>query len=271
MAVLLGAGCTGGRSLPEGTPSSYAVYYGDRPLYQRLDQYDWVIVPDTVAPERHSRTRFFAYLSIGEVDQGGKMEKALQKQLGQKGFRKVVLDKNQVWHSWVSDMRNPVYSRLLRERIARDVRSGFGGIFFDTVDSPLEYRRVHPGQSRGLKTALVRFIQTIHRDYPGIKLILNRGFEILPAVAPDLSGVLFEDFCSRYDDQSHRYLRVSEADRESGLAWIRRARRIHPGLVALSLDYGDPKDRPLKEKCRKMAFDAGLIPYFSDRNLYETP
>ncbi|MHB1285724.1 MAG: endo alpha-1,4 polygalactosaminidase [Leptospirales bacterium] len=252
-------------------PANYAIYYGQLPVYRNLDRYDWVIVSDGFLPERSSKTRYFAYLTIGEIDKGGSISRKLEKALGEKGFQSVLLKKNPHWDSWVADLRNPAFRAILLDRVERDKKKGFRGIFLDTLDSSLDFEETYPVEGKGLRAALVSFIQDLHQRYPTTPVIVNRGFPILSRIANSISGVLFEDFCSMYDDHRHLYVSVPEQDRKRELSFIHAAQTINPGLTVLALDYGSAKDTDTRFRCAKMAHRQHLVPFFSNRNLDEIP
>lgn len=260
-----------GISAPFPAPASYAIYYGRLPVYRNLDRYDWVIVSDRFVPEHSSRTRYFAYLTVGEIDKGGTIARRLERTMGTRGFRALLLKTNPHWNSWIADIRNPVFRRILLDQVDRDRKKGFRGIFLDTLDSPLEYEEEHPSRGKGLRTALVSFVRELHRHYPQTPVIVNRGFPILPRIADSISGVLFEDFCSMYDDDRHLYVPVPEKDRQRELDFIHAALKLNPGLTVLALDYGDSKDQNLQHHCDRMAKRARFIPFFSNRNLDAVP
>ncbi len=268
-------GCAGGhpagQALSPLPPSRYAVYYGHAPVYEALDRYDWVIVADDFPPERLSRTRYFAYLSIGEIDRDGPILTRLEHQMAKKDVRKILLAKNDTWNSWIADIRNPAFRKALLEQADRDRRNGYRGIFLDTLDSPLSYESAHPVSGKGLARATVSFIRELRRRHPRTPLLVNRGFAVLPRIARDVSGVLFEDFCSMYDETRRRYVFVPAETRNREMTWVRAARRENPSLVVLALDYGFRRDSRRQKKCAGMARRDHLVPFFSVRNLDTVP
>jgi len=257
------------QALPESHPAgpkSYAVYYGHSP--EPFSNVDWVIVQDSYRPLPPGKSTYFAYLSLGEIDSSSPVEKELLSTPGE--LSRVTLGKNAFWHSRVADIRKSSFRQALLSQINRDVLEGFGGIFFDTLDSPLEYLNQHPKKGKGIRQAIKSFIETVHASYPGIRIIVNRGFEILPSLAPSISGVLYEDFCSRFDEATKTYVSVPEEERRSFLRQINRAKKRNPDLVVLALDYDDPGHRRHVESCGKMARRDGFLHYMSDWTLSST-
>jgi hypothetical protein len=269
-SALLAGGCAEGpTALDPGNPpepSSYIVYYGSDPVYEALDRYDWAIVSSRFVPETHSRTRYFAYLTIGEVDIGSGIERELRKRMGAE-ISSLDLVQNVYWHSWVADIRSPVFQKVLLERIRDIGRRGFRGVFLDTLDSPVAFEEIHPVKGKGLGTALIAFVREVRRQNPSLMIVVNRGFSVLPDIADAISGVLFEDFCSMYDPARGGYVLVPPRDRDEGLSAVEAALRKNPRLVRLALDYGEAEDSVLKRTCGDMARHAGFIPFFSNRDL----
>ena len=272
LAVIL-ASCReegGGPAPARQSPFSprFAVYYGSHLKPGWLSHYDWVIVQDTVHPSASDRPVYFAYLSLGEIDRDGPIARSIQRLPG--GLASVTLRENVFWNSVVSDLRMEVVRQALLTRVDRDVRQGYGGIFLDTLDSTIEYRRTHPRRGKGLRQALLTLVREIHGSYPGLHIIVNRGFEILPVLANDISGDLYEDFCSRYDENTKKYGLVPPEERREILPFISRARTINPSLAVLALDYDDPTHPMFLRRCQEMAKRFGFSHFVSDLALDTT-
>jgi len=257
-------------------PFRYAVYYGDRPLPSLMAGRSWAIVSDTyplptpgaTPPSGNvpgGKTLYIAYLSIGEVDSDGPIARALARTPG--GESGVFLAENVFWHSHVADIRKEVFRKALYDRIARDLRKGFSGVFLDTLDSPLDYEERFPKKGAGLSRALVSFVETLRASYPRLVIVGNRGFPVLQELAPSLSGVLFEDFCTRYSETKKNYVRVSEQERSDFLKTVDRARATNPDLRLLALDYDDPDHPGVSRGCGKVAKEKGFSHYVSDWRL----
>jgi len=252
-------------SVRPNAPSSYAVYYGSAPQSRFLSGVDWAIVQSTYRPIVTGRTVYFAYLSLGEIDPDTPVANEISQRPG--GLDHVTLGYNRFWHSRVADIRKNAVRQALLHQVERDRKQGFGGLFLDTLDSPLEYRREHPVRGSGMRRAMKSFIQTIHASYPALRIVVNRGFGILPEIAPMISGVMFEDFCSRFDETEKTYVPVSAKERDQYLRIIGRARILKPSLVLMALDYDDPKAPRFGVSCGQIARKEGFLHFVSDWNL----
>ncbi len=249
----------------------YAVYYGDSRQEALMKGRDWAIVSDTYPMPPPSGSlkprlpRYLAYLSVGEVDRDGPIARALSRT--PEGERGVYLSENVFWGSHVADIRNPAFRKALYDRVERDRRLGFSGLFLDTLDSPLAYEEQHPRKGAGIRRALVSFVETLHATYPRLLIVGNRGFPILPRLAPSLSGVLFEDFCTRFSEGRKVYVRVDSGERARFLEVIRQAKVRNPGLQLLALDYDNPDAPGLSRGCGRLAEKDGFSHYVSDWRL----
>ncbi len=140
---------------------------------------------------------------------------------------------------------------------------GFRHFFFDTLDSyqiPLKDEKARKRQ----EAALAALIHEIHRRYPESRLVLNRGFEILPEVKNDIAAVLFESYYYGLDSKL-KYAKVSDEDRK----WLDRqlepAREAHLDIIAV--DYLEDLSSEEASRNVEALKKAGFIPYVADRDL----
>ena len=236
-------------------------YYGHRPdpsEWQHLNML--VLQPDQVDDRalkglRQRGVRPLAYISIGEVardaDYLGRLPKS------------ALLTDNEAWNSVRLDLRRPeVRDFIVRELVQAARERGFDGVFLDTVDSfhalPVS---VQPAFRGGI-VALIRSVREAIGDGP---LWINRGFDMLDALAPLVNGVAFESLYSGYDATSETYLPVPEADRD----WLRQQIRrvIQRGLPVVAIDYLPPERvTEAPALARKIEAD-GAQPWITDAHL----
>ncbi len=108
-------------------------------------------------------------------------------------------------------------------------------------DVILELRE--PKRFKGMTQASIALVKRIRQANPGIPIMLNRGYEILPQVASDITMLLAESLVSDYDFSNHTYHMVSHGDvaqRRSLLraekAGLREAAAT--GSLAKPVDFG---------------------------------
>lgn len=214
-------------------------------------------------PLRSKGVKVLAYVSLGEVAGNGPYYEEA-KRLG------LLVRHNKNWDSWVVDVRRPEWSDLLFTRIIPDALSaGYDGLFFDTLDSPIDMQRRDPDTYKGTERACVDLVGSIREKYPKLLLCQNRGFEIVRRTAPFLNYLLIEGLSSSMDLATSTRSDVSETDRNFLIAKARTALKANSELVVLTLDYVPVDDRQEIQKAYDFSRKLGFIPYVSTPALNE--
>jgi len=155
---------------------SVAVYYGDKPPVDQLAQFDKLILEaDAINDsELQGLTKHgavpYAYLSVGEVGPHRRYASRILPQW--------VLGKNNTWNSKVLDIANSEWRHFLLQRIDVLHKAGYQGLFLDTMDS-YQLFATTPEARQAQELGLVTLLRQIKERYPDIRLIANRGFEVL--------------------------------------------------------------------------------------------
>jgi hypothetical protein len=95
-------------------------------------------------------------------------------------------------------------------------RRGFSGVFLEGVEAAGDRARV------------LGWLHQLHARWPGIKLLIDRGFALFPEAAPLVSGVVADSLFTSYSQAASgedRYGDVGEGEREALTA---RLRQIQP-------------------------------------------
>ncbi|MCG8421067.1 MAG: endo alpha-1,4 polygalactosaminidase [Proteobacteria bacterium] len=244
---------------------SIALYYGAEIPPEILEIHQQVVVDGDVLLRAGvdidqlggSRTRLFAYVSVGEMARDMRPDSFASDWL---------IAANPAWQSDVVDLTHPGWRRyFLDERLATLWQYGFRGFFLDTLDSYKLGVTSAADRARHV-AALVSLIHELHRRYPGVELIANRGFEILDQVAPLLSGLVAESLYDRWDAAAKRYTRVSQSDREWLVGKLRAARKRH-GLPVTVIDYRPPNQRDQARQTARRIAALGFDPWVTDVDL----
>lgn len=242
-------------------PASVAFYYGADTTLDELHAFEAVVVdPDhgfDPAAFNHDGSELYAYVSIGEVNSSRAWAKEIPE-----SWR---VARNTAWQSNVIDQSQPGWRDFLLERVFAPLWArGYRGFFLDTLDSwQLAGKNVDPAAQQA---GLVALIRAMRARFPGIHLIANRGFELLPEVAGELEAIAAESLYRGWDQAAGRYREVSQADRNWLLARLREAReRYH--LPVISIDYVDPADRTLMRETARRISAEGFIPWVSNGRL----
>ncbi len=240
----------------------WAAYYGENKDWEAFSTYDLIVFePDHHPPVRPLTGQgrdVLAYISLVEVEPS----RAYYTRLKQAGL---ILEQTEIARP-VIDVRNPQWMAfVIEEMIPLYVREGFTGLMLDTVDSANALEAADPARYRGMGAAAAATIRHIRMHYPYLKLMLNRGFEVLPAVQADVDMVLAE---SIYIDSREEVAQpFPDNHYRDALGILERARQENPRLLLFSLDYWDMNDTTGVKDIYAQQREAGLIPYVSTRDL----
>ncbi|WP_413890147.1 bifunctional glycoside hydrolase 114/ polysaccharide deacetylase family protein [Candidatus Aalborgicola defluviihabitans] len=235
-----------------------ALYYGHSTPIKEFRAFDMVVVePDhNQALQQLPGTDQYAYVSVAEVQASRPYYADIPAQWK--------LARNGAWKSDVIDQTPPEWADFFARRVIAPLwERGYRGFFLDTLDS---YRLAINFDEKAQQQGLVRVIETLHQRFPGIKLVLNRGFEIVPQVRDKIQMVAAESLYQAWNANSQRYEEVSETDRNWLLGQL-RAIRDQERLPVLVIDYVAPQDRALTRATAARIQAEGFIPWVTDSAL----
>ncbi len=220
----------------------WLAYYSDKASPQEFGAYTLLVLDSDHRPELEPLAErgktLLGYLSLGEAER-------YRHHFQEVADSDLLLAENPHWKgSYGIDIRHRSWTeKVIYELIPGLLHQGFDGVFLDTLDTPLHMERQDPERYRGMTEAAVRLVKTIRRHYPGIKIMLNRAYEILPQVAGDIDIVLGESVYADYDFETKSYKRVPQALYELQLGYLKDAMKRNPSLEVYTLDYWEPQDR----------------------------
>lgn len=212
--------------------------------------------PRPIAPLRGPGAMLLAYLSLGEVERSRPYVAALDT-AGALGAA------NPDWpDARTLDLRHPVARRLVIERLVPDVLAlGYDGIFIDTIDSVEAMERRDPVANRGMIAAAAALIAELRARFPRMRIMLNRGYALMPDVAPQIDILLGEAMASRWNFVTKRYELLSDADWQWQAERLRAAQVRNPALILTTLDYWDPAQTAQVARLYARERAAGFRPY----------
>ena len=125
------------------------------------------------------------------------------------------------------------------------VAKGFTGLMFDTLDTPPYLEQLSP-QFRGMTQAAIDLVRAIREAYPHLKLVMNRGYAILPHVVSSIDAVIAESLLTSGsgietatpDGGGYVWNEPKSVAQQLSLLMPARDRNI----PVLSLDYWQPSD-----------------------------
>lgn len=252
--------------MPSGANLSTAFFYGKPVPVDLLSHYKQVVVePENMnnLDELHAkRVKVFAYISIGEVNR----TRSWYSEIPKNWF----MGSHETWGSDIIDLTQQAWHDYLINKYMTSLwEEGYRGFFFDTLDS---YQRVvFDSEERALQEkALVQLIKRIYQYFPGVNLILNRGFEVLPEVAQYSIAIAAESLFQGWDQSKQKYVEVSESDRDWLLNKLNQTKDQYK-LQIIVIDYVDPTQQALVKKTTKRISDLGFTPWVANPGLDTLP
>ena len=246
-------------------PEHWSVYYGQMATPEELQNYDLLVLdPETHPPLRPLLNRnhtVLAYLSLGEAKIDHQADRLMTD-------RSMVLSKNPNWQSLVIDIRNPAWMAMVVEQLVPSLlQQGFDGVMLDTIDSSIALEMKDKKAYAGMQKAAAQLVHTLRENYPDMKIMVNRGFEILPQVAGDIDMVLAESIFTTYDFKTNKHLRVQPSHYESIVNYLQKLKEVNPRLMLFSLDYWPLEDVDNVRRIYAEQRAHGLVPYVSTLDL----
>jgi uncharacterized protein (TIGR01370 family) len=243
-------------------PLSIAVFYGANPPWDELRAFDVAVVEPEHVPlaklKEFKQTELFAYVSVGEVDK----HRAYLADIPE-AWR---LGRNPNWDSVVIDQSKPEWPEFYAQHVIQPLwESGYRGFFLDTLDSYQLVAKTAEQRARQ-EAGLVALVGELRKRFPAIKLIFNRGFEILPQLHDAVFAVAIESLFQGWNAAQQSYKPVSEKDREWLKSQIQTIRTDYH-LPVLIIDYVAPGQRELARQTASRIRELGLIPWVSDSAL----
>jgi len=237
-----------------------ALFYGSDAPYDELKAFDIVVLePDHhPAPDalRKPYSEPYAYVAVGEAHP----TRAYFKDIPETARLAV----NKGWESLIIDLSHPGWAEFFASRVVAPLwEKGYRCFFLDTLDS---YRLAEKFDEAAQQAGLVSVIETLHQRFHGIRLILNRGFDIVPKVRDKVHMVAAESLFRGWDATARRYVEVNEADRAWLLGELVRVRDTL-GLPVLAIDYVAPQDRALTRATAERIKALGIVPWVTDSAL----
>ena len=241
-----------------------AFFYG-RPVPPTLFlHYDRVVIDPEALPSPPSgpgiRAQTLAYVALGEV--------AHTRSWYPQVDRRWLLGENPAWQSDVVDQTRPEWRAFLLAKVMDPLwQRGFRGFFLDALDSYDGVLR-DPAARRAQADALATTIRAIAARYPGVTLVLNRGFDVLDRVAPVVAGLAAESLYGGWNPTLRAYQDVTPEDRAWLTAKLRDARdRLHLPVTVIDYAPADPPERR-REIARRIA-GGGFDPWVTNPDLDE--
>ncbi len=241
-------------------PFRWAVYYGADAPVDAFADYRMVVFdsdrhPD-IEPIAARRTQVLGYLSIGEVHRSRSYFAEVERE-------GLLVYENPNWPgAFAVDVRDPRWrKRVVEELVPAILARGFQGVFLDTADTAIDLERRDRTKFAGATLATIELVKAIRNRHPQAVVILNRGYEILPAVENAIDMVLAESLVTSWDFEK-KAPRMAAADQHAAeVAHLVAARKRTPKLRLLALEYWAPDDAAKIKAIYSQVRSLGFSPY----------
>jgi polysaccharide biosynthesis protein PelA len=246
--------------------STYAIYYSDKEPAAAFEAYDLVVFDSDryppIATLKEKGKTVLGYISLGEVEKHRSYFNEVKK-------AGLLIEKNEVWtDAYKVDVRNPAWTKMVvEELIPQILAKGFDGVFLDTVDNPPDLERRDPRRFHGMSDAMAQMVKAIKHHHPKALIMQNRGYDILPEVAPYIDMVLGECVYTNYNFDKKTYGYVASDLYQQQVKILKDAQKVSPKLKVYTLDYWKEDDSKTITQIYKTQRENGFIPYVATISL----
>lgn len=267
---------------PPLTRQFWAPYYSEltpNPV-TLLNGWDVLVVDNDAHPDvknitnGHRGTTKLAYISIGEIAD----YRADFNDFKAAGI--FIGSKKGAPHVYVTDVRNPAFYPIIQKEIIKAQAQGFDGIMLDTLDTTIALGRSDEigyaldGVTQpypGMQDIAIALIKRIRIDFPHMKIMVNRAFDIIPSLADTINMVIAEGtIVDTLPDGTYRFHTDDTKAIYDGIWDMLK----QTGLPIYTVDYWDMKDTEGVRKVYAAQRAKGGCPYVADitlQILYKEP
>ncbi len=205
--------------------------------------------------------RYLAYLSLVEIA----ADAPYREEAAKAGITDLVT--NEHWQSRAVDTSKPAWHRFVIEQLAKPAAErGFDGFFLDTVDSVRLLADQHPDRADAFREGLLSLIRELKRTFPEKKLVMNRGFDLLPSLGPEvIDGVLVESVFRSFDPKTRDFVAVESSLTKTLVTKIEEIRA--DGYPVFVIDYVEPGDSDTVADTEKRIRDLDAVPFLTTPDL----
>ncbi|OED38420.1 hypothetical protein AB833_19770 [Chromatiales bacterium (ex Bugula neritina AB1)] len=246
-----------------GNGKSVAFFYGPNPPVNALSQFDRLILesenvkPDELQDLKRNNSTAFAYLSVGEVGPHRNWFNTVP--------QAAILADNPDWNTKVMDLTSARWQRFLLQRVTQLVNAGYDGLFLDTMDS-YQLAVTTDEQRKAQQDSLANLLYRIKNQHPDIRMIVNRGFEVMDKISPYIEAVAAESLYAGWNNAEQQYLPVPIADRTWLQGKLEQIRLDH-NLDIIIVDYLPPSRRSDARDTAAQIAGHGFIPWIANPSL----
>jgi uncharacterized protein (TIGR01370 family) len=243
----------------------WVVYYSDQAHVEEFRDFGLVVLDSDrhppLGPLAADGKTLLGYISLGEIEQQRPEFQAVKAE-------GILAGENPRWPgAYYVDLRDRRWQRRVIERAPGILAHGFQGLFLDTLDSAIELENRYPDKYRGMTTAAAGLVKALRAAFPSIPIMMNRGYGLLPEVAPFIDILLGESVYATYDPVRHTYRLLPADEYQAQVRLLKDAKKKNPRLRICSLDYWDPTDLAGVRRVYRQERASGFEPYVASIGL----
>jgi polysaccharide biosynthesis protein PelA len=238
----------------------WVVYYSDQAQVEEFRSFGLVVLDSNrhppLGPLAADGKTLLGYISLGEIEQQRPEFQAVKAE-------GILAGENPQWPgTYYVDLRDQRWQRRVIEEMTPSILvHGFQGIFLDTLDSAVELENRYPDKYRGMTTAAAGLVKALRAAFPSIPIMMNRGYGLLPEVAPFVDILLGESVYSTYDSGRKIYRLLPANEYQAQVRLLKDAKRKNTRLRICTLDYWDPTDLEGIRRIYRQERASGFEPY----------
>jgi uncharacterized protein (TIGR01370 family) len=268
LVCFLGSSCTPVSKAPPSTHSGHnerwIAYYDSQVPAEAFKGYDLAVFDRLYHPDLKplkGHTVLLAYVSFGEVHGDTDDHRLLDAQ-------KALIGNRTKWNSYAVDITAASWKQMLYAQVEDAINQGFDGVMFDTVDSALHMADMESTEKgERAQEAAIALIKGVRQRWPHAKIMMNRGFEILPRVAPALTYALGESTLTDTDISTGQSSVLPPQTYQLMAANLLKARAVAPTLKLYTLDYWNQDDVAGLQTLYAIHRARGFTPYITTPDL----
>ncbi len=245
----------------------WVVYYGSQLPAEAFLPFDVIVFDRQMHPPLplllQNHKILLGYVSLGEAETFRDNYQWIQD-------HQLILKTDERWKgNPVIDVRKPEWEAyVLNTIIPAVLAQGFNGIILDTADSVIWLEHTQPQNYAGLQQATVQLIKHIRDRYPNIKIMLNRGFPLLPQIGDDIDMVLAESIYPSPSTQN-TYPPLPNETYQNYLTVLKAAQKQSQHLKVYTLDYLEKGHVDGIRSFYRLQRSHGFIPYVGPSGLQD--
>jgi len=247
---------------PSAALSTAAFFYGNNIPIPELCMYNIAVIDPAsdFNPKDFCNTesQVFAYVSLGEVAYNASYKNKIKPEW--------IIGKNIAWNqNHVIDQTQKGWQDFFVNQLITPLwDKGYRGFFLDTLDSYFLATHNSNQQQQQIQ-GMVSVIKEIKRKYPDTKIILNRGFQLLPYIKSDISAVVIESLYNGWYQDKKIYQKTPLSDQKFLFEEIKKIKEMNIPIIVI--DYLPPKEQSKASELATQLSKQGLIPWITDKDL----